>query len=145
MICLSKNENGPDILIEYMGGTLDPVRAAELERHMEECAECRGLANMRTALGEWETPEVSADFDRRLYARIGAEEKARWWTRTWWKPAIPLAACAALVAGFLMTHEPRPADQLKASIEPTNMEQVEQALEDMDLLAPAAQGTTEAL
>ena len=42
MICLSKNEQ--DLLAGFLAKTLDPARMAELDRHIRECADCRGLA-----------------------------------------------------------------------------------------------------
>ena len=141
MICLSSNPHGADLLIEYLGGTLDPARTAELEQHMEGCADCRGLVNVWTALEEWKAPEVSPDFDARLYARIAEAERTPWWRKTWWKPAVPLAACAALVAGFLAIRSPEPTEPLKAKVEQVNIEQVEQALEDIALLTPQSRGT----
>jgi hypothetical protein len=145
MICLSANKQGADVLIEYLGRTLDPVRTAELERHFEECADCRGLVRVWTALDEWPAPEVSADFDQRLYARIAAEERLPWWKKISWKPAIPLAACATLIAGFFLMRPPETTEQLKAKIEPVNIEQVEQALEDIDLLTPVRPGPAGAM
>lgn len=150
MICLSGNKQGADVLIEYLGRTLDPVRTSELERHLEECSDCRGLVGVWTTLDEFTAPEVSPDFDRRLYARIAAEERTPWWSRMSWKPAIPLAACAALVAGFLLVRAPEPTGPLKARFEPNkvesvNIEQVEQALEDIDLLTPVRPGPAGAM
>ena len=147
MICLSLDKQGPDILIEYLDRTLDPLRAAELERHLEECADCRGLVGVWNTLDEWVAPEVSSGFDQRLYARIAAEKRAPWWSwgKLAWKPAIPLAACAGLLAGFLLVRAPETAPPLKAQIEPVSMEQVEEALEDMDLLVPPAPGPTGAM
>jgi anti-sigma factor RsiW len=151
MTCLKNNKEGADILIEYLAGTLDPARQAALERHAAECPECRGLLGVWTTLDEFKAPEVSPDFDARLYARIAAEKSAPWWRRllwpagpiAWWKPAIPVAACAALAVALIVRGPAGgPADGNKqAKVEPVSMEQVEQALEDLELLAPVpAQG-----
>ena len=126
----------------------------ELELHAQECQQCRGLLRMWTALDEYAAPAVSADFDQRLYARL-AEEPARdqrSWARrvlwpsgplAWWKPAIPVAACAALAVALLVRGPDGGASPAggDAKVEPVNIEQVEQVLQDLDLLAPAlAQG-----
>lgn len=147
MICLSKNKDGADILVEYFDRTLDAERTAELEEHVAECAECRELVAVRSALDDWQAPEVSADFDAKLYARIAEESRAPWWKRAFalqgfgWKSAIPVAAGCAVLALALMIHDPDggpvvPAPDTKAKLEMVNMDQVEQALDDLDLLAP---------
>src|SRR5579862_3164462 len=107
MNCLTNNKEGPDILLDYLAGTLDAAQAAELERHAQKCADCRSL------VGVWNTlevaqgvPEISADFDARLFARIAAEPKQSWWqsmtARGWWRPMVPLAAGAGVLALALM-------------------------------------------
>jgi hypothetical protein len=153
MTCLCKDHDGIERLTEYLGGACTAERRAELELHAQECVECRGLLRAWNALDEYAAPEVSPDFDAKLYARIGQEKlgwwsgQRTWWQKTlwpsgplaWWKPAIPVAACAALLIA-LLTRVPTstPVDGSKqAKAEPVNIEQVEQALEDMDLLAPA--------
>jgi hypothetical protein len=152
MRCLSKNGGGIEQGLELLS---DPSRAAECaewELHARECAGCRQLLSAWKALGEFEAPEVSADFDQRLYARI-AQERAPWfrlkkslWPAgpiAWWKPAIPLAACAALAVALLLRGSgPGPGVVDKGVAEqPVNMEQVEQVLQDLDLLAPVPPGT----
>src|SRR5262249_22054427 len=72
VICLSKNKQGPDLLIGHLEGTLDAAQSAELQRHAQECAECRGLLGVWNQMGEFPAPEVSRDFDARLYAKIAA-------------------------------------------------------------------------
>jgi hypothetical protein len=146
MTCLCKDQDGIERLMEYLGGASTAERRAELELHAQECVECRGLLRAWNALDEYQAPEVSPDFDAKLYARIAVDRQS-WWKGTlwpsgpmaWWKPVIPVAACAALLVA-LVVHTPSPADldkQAKLSPEPLNIEQVEQALEDLDLLAPA--------
>jgi hypothetical protein len=131
--------------MDYLGGASTAERRAELELHAQECVECRGLLRAWNALDEYTAPEVSADFDTKLYARI-AQEKPAWWRGVlwpsgplaWWKPAIPVAACAALLIALLV-HTPgtRVDSDKQAKMEPVNIEQVEQTLEDLELLAPA--------
>jgi hypothetical protein len=147
MICLAKNKDGADILVEYFGRTLEAQRTAELESHAAECAECRGLLGAWNALDEWEAPEVSADFDAKLYARIAGESRVPWWKRALvlpgfsWKSAIPVAAGCGVLALALMIHDPDGgppalAPDAKAKLEMVNMDQVEQVLDDLDLFAP---------
>ena len=135
-------------LMEYLGGASTAERRAELELHAEECIECRGLLRAWNALDEYTAPEVTADFDAKLYARIAEQKQSQSWIRrvlwpagplAWWKPAIPVAACAALLIALLVSvPKAGPVDGNKqAKVEPVNIEQVEQALEDLELLAPA--------
>jgi anti-sigma factor RsiW len=154
MVCLKNNTEGAEILVDYCSGGLDPARAAEIEGHIQTCADCRSLVDAQrevwSALDQWTPPEVSPGFDARLYARIGEEAGQPWWRRILrpavprplWKPAIPVAAvCAAVLAVFLV-RAPQPAEftepygdkQVKAEV--VNMDAVEEMLEDLDLLAP---------
>jgi len=145
MTCLCKDQDGIERLMEYLGGPSTAERRAELELHAQECLECRGLLRAWNALDEYAAPEVSTDFDAKLYARI-AEDRQVWWRRmlwpsgplAWWKPVIPVAACAALLAALLI-HVPGTAvdSDKQAKVEPVSIEQVEQALQDLELLAPA--------
>ena len=43
MICLTKNEQGAELLTGYLAKTLDAAGMAEVDRHIQDCAECRGL------------------------------------------------------------------------------------------------------
>lgn len=160
MICLSKNERDTAILLEYCAGTLDVERAGALEKHARECGECRALiaAQMHVwnALGELAAPEVSPDFDARLYTRIAHEESEPAW-RTWlrslrilsWKPVLAGVAAAAVLAvglslympmlGIHVSHLPKSPDasrQIRS--ESVDVEQVEVTLEDLDMLTPPA-------
>src|SRR6185503_18922728 len=133
MICLSKNEQGAELLAGYLAKTLDAPRMAVLDRHMRECADCRGLASVWERLDEFAAPEVSPGFDARLYARIAQEEARRpWWLRLLWPPVAPLAA-ASVVAVVLFLHVPGKPDAAKQS-NGTDIEQVAQAVDDLDLL-----------
>ena len=144
MTCLSQHKDGADLLISYFELTLDPARTLELDAHVAECAECRALVGIWDTLDEWSPatlPEVAAGFDAKLYARIAEEAKPTLWERFWdfAKPALPLAAgCAALA--LVMMQTPQAGPQTKAQMEPVSMEQVEQSLENLDLLAPLGPG-----
>ncbi len=149
MICLSKNEQGADLLAGYLAKALDAPRMAELARHIHECADCRGLASVWERLDEFAVPEVTPGFDARLYARIAREEaRVLGWRRLWrnglrnglWRPIAPLAVAAAAVAALvLFLHVPAPGpmspDAAKQASK-AEIEQVAQAVDDMDLLVP---------
>jgi len=138
-----------ETLMEFVAGRLDAEAKARVERHLESCSACRELADGQQAVWEnldaWEAPPVSADFDRRLYARI--ERDVSWWDRALrpFRPSmlrwgLPLAAAAGLVvmAGVILVDRSagvRSAPQ-KASIqlETLRPDQAEGALEDLEML-----------
>jgi anti-sigma-K factor RskA len=157
MNCPTKRNEDAEILLDYCAQTLSPVQRAEFEIHLKQCADCSRLVDAQKevwgALEAWTPPEVSINFDARLYARIAQEQTAPAW-QLWlrrifqppipyplWKSAVPLAAaCAVLAAGLAMrtpdaVHVVQP--QLRA--DKVDIEKVEQTLEDLDILAPPAQ------
>jgi anti-sigma factor RsiW len=150
MNCLDKNKQGADILIDYLGGTLDPARSSDLQQHVRDCPDCRRLLEVWDRLDDWQAPAVAEDFDQRLYARIARESRLPWWRRAllpsaslsiwrpFWKPAIPLAAaCAVLALAFLVrTPEPISTGEKVTHFDKADVEQVEQALDDLELLTP---------
>ena len=86
MICLTKNDQGAELLTGYLAKTLDTAGMAEVDRHIQECADCRGLVSVWEKLDEFAAPEVTADFDARLYARMAAEDARQpWWRRLLWR------------------------------------------------------------
>jgi len=140
MICLSKNEQGAELLAGYLSKTLDAPRMTELGRHIQECADCRGLASVWERLDEFAVPEVSPGFDARLYARIASEEaraSLSSWRHWLWRPVAPLAAAAAVVTLVLFLHVPGSPDSAKQASK-AEIEQVAQAVDDLDLLTPLA-------
>ena len=96
------------------------------------------------ALDQWEADPVSVDFDRRLYAKIEQRGTGVWARLTGWtwgvnfRPAFTLgAACATVVFALLLrgpmmnvSENADPAPRIEAA----EIEQAEQALEDMDML-----------
>ena len=136
MICLSRNEQGADLLTGYLAKTLDAAGMAELDRHVQECSDCRGLVSVWERLDEFAVPEVTPGFDQRLYERIAAGETGRssWWRRLLWRPVVPLAAAAAVAALALYLH---PLGTPNATKQASNseIEQVAQAVDDLDLLS----------
>lgn len=145
-----------EIIIDYCAGTLEVSRKSEFERHMAQCAECSRVVSAQREL--WETldrfpaPEVSPDFDARLYARIAQEDAAPAWVR-WmrrvlqppvgvaaWKAAVSLAAACAVLAAGLLVRIPHPADPQQIRVEHVDLEQVQTALDDIDVLMPPSSG-----
>jgi anti-sigma-K factor RskA len=129
-------------LAGYAAGTLPAAARYAFERHLEECPMCRELAGTQqavwAALDHWTPPAVSAEFDRKLFERLAAEQHGSRWRRLFdfewsWRPAVPVgAACAVLAAAFLLR---APAPHSTAAIPPsTEIEQVERALDDIDML-----------
>jgi len=156
MECLTSTKSGAEILLEYGSGTLEPGKAVEIDRHIENCESCRRLVaaqrDVWERLGQWTAPAVSTDFNARLYARIAKENQApRWrhWMQQWtrpalpyalWKPAAVAAACAALAVALLV-HEPRATETNPHSAQMeggrVDIEQVANTLDEMDVLMPA--------
>ncbi len=153
MGCMKQSQEGARVLIEYCAGALDPVQAAEVERHLESCTDCRELAEKQMELWEaldgWKAPQVSADFDARLYARIAREQAAPSWKQwvrrifepaapvVWWKPLASLGVAGAVLAVGLMMHTvPHPAGAPQVHADQVDIEQVAKALDDLDILAP---------
>src|SRR5579883_1148029 len=81
MKCPSQNPENVDLLLAHASRNLDAECASVLEQHMATCPACREYAAAQFAVWEaldnWGAPEVSADFDRRLYQRI--EQEVSWW------------------------------------------------------------------
>ena len=137
-----------ELLLEYAAGGLDAADREAVERHMEACGPCRefvaGQRAVWAALDRWETPPVAEDFDRRLYARIARESS--WWDRITRlfssapiRRGLPVVAAAGLVlAAFLVINRSEPAPLAPPAaarqVEPLGPDQVETALQDMEML-----------
>ena len=105
-----------------------------------ECADCRGFAAVWERLDDFAAPEVAPGFDARLYARIAAEEARKpWWYRLLWPPIAPVVAIA-VAAVIMFVHVPSSPDATKqvnpAQSGKADIEQVAQAVDDLDLLTP---------
>ena len=129
MDCLNQN------VLDYCAQKLSSNAAAEFERHMSVCADCRSKVESQQqvwqALDAWEAPTVSAAFDRKLRERIAESESKPSWSNGWkraWQPAWSLAAASAAIAVAFVVYTP---DTAKIDVEP---EQVESALEDLEML-----------
>ncbi len=140
MTCLQDNNQGAELLIGYLEDTLSAAERRELENHAAECAECRGLLAVQATL-DIPVPAVSADFDAKLYARIAADEARQpWWKSAWWKQSwkvyAPVVGVAAMLAvAVFVPREPEP----QAPVISQDVQQLEQALEDLELLMPATE------
>jgi anti-sigma factor RsiW len=147
MECPNKKGNDIELIVAYAARTLDPANEAEFERHLESCASCRELAAAQravwAALDELTPVPVSTNFDSKLYQRIAEEQRLAWWQRVlradWsWRPAMPVAAaCVVLIVAFLVKNA-GPSIALQQPAQPQlQIEQVERALDDMDMLKQA--------
>lgn len=148
-------------LLDYCSGKVDPSTLPELELHVAACTECgpvvKAQRSVWDALESWAEVPVTADFNRRLFAAIAAEEAQHSalvkWMRSWvarwspfsWRPALPVAAvCATLLAAFLIQ---TPAVQMQQATrdsqvksEKVDVEQVEWALDDLEMLNKLSDG-----
>ncbi len=149
MHCPMKSQDEAALLLDYCAGRLNESSARDVERHMADCAACAefvaGQQALWSAMNEWSAPAVSAEFDARLERRLRETDSASWierLTRSWRpafaRPAFALAAvCLIMVAGLLLQN-PRtgvvPAGDSHARMEKIEPEQVERALDDMQML-----------
>lgn len=148
MNCPIQTGEGTELFLDYASHSLPEDKVADLELHMASCADCMRVATAQrtlwNTLDSWQPPPIAEDFDQRLYARI-AQDGARPWYRRWFdagnlnwpvRPAMPVgAACAALLAAFLFRDPVFTAKQeLSVQSKHVDIEQVERALDDIDML-----------
>jgi anti-sigma factor RsiW len=149
MTCLHENRNGAELLLDYAAGSLTPELVAEIDQHAASCAACRNLLDAQkqvwSDLDAMPVPEISANFDERLYARIAQEQNrslVQRWFRRWftevpvWKPVLAGGLACAVLAIGLAVKTPRVSDTTKQASIDNDMDQVEQVLEDLDMLTP---------
>jgi anti-sigma factor RsiW len=148
MRCPTGTRESEERMLGYASGTLEPREARAFEAHLAACGECREAAaeqrRVSQSLDLWAAPPVSADFDRRLMARIEAEV-------SWWDVMVrpfrgmgvlrvgPVAATAVLLlmAGFLLQRPDAilaPGIPETAQVEAVPPDQAESALVDMDTI-----------
>lgn len=135
-----------ELLVDYCAGRLEPGAAADLARHLARCEACRDFTERQSAvwnsLDLWEPRPVSPDFDRRLYERIEAGERAPWWSRLVRpaladiRPALSLALASVIVLAALLVHPIRHAAPVpeKVRVETVDADRLERALEDVEML-----------
>jgi len=146
------------LVISYVEGSLDRITERAFERHLDACQRCREMtASQRelwAALDSWTPAEISPDFNQRLYRRLAEDRTPQtWWQKflgaDWtWRPAMPLAAaCIALIVVFML-REPVPSPIPSVGVQPhgPQIEQVESALQDIEMLnqmgLPTSQGSS---
>ena len=134
MTCLRENNQGAELLIGYLEGTLPEADRQQLDNHAAECAECRGLLAVQAEL-DVAVPEVSAGFDAKLYARIAADEARRPWWKFSWKVMAPMAAAMAMLVVAVFVQQPAAQLNPGPTVSPQDVQQLEQALEDLELLS----------
>jgi len=116
--------------------------------HLRECPECAAFASTQrsvsAALDLWEAPPVSADFDRKLYARIEQQQVA-WWDflvrpfRPVGGPRwLPVAAAAGLMVAVGLWVE-RPGETpvavpASAQVQALPADQAADALQEMQVM-----------
>jgi anti-sigma factor ChrR (cupin superfamily) len=100
------------VLNDWADGTLPPGRRAEVERHLEVCAECRGSAHalaslVRELAGLPHEIEPPSDARVAIARRIAAAEapsrvawRERWGGRTLHSARMPLAAAAIVLVAL---------------------------------------------
>ena len=149
MKCPLETHESAALLLAYCAGRLGAEDTAAIERHLGICSACREFLSGQQALWEtldaWEAAPVSVEFDRRLYRRI--EGEVRWWGRLI-RPfrTVPIrhslpvasAACVVVIVGALLQQPAamQPASWIEsAQWEPVQPEQVEHALDDMQMLS----------
>jgi hypothetical protein len=144
-VCPVLRDNA-EALLAYVERRMAQDSAVALERHAENCGECRKLIESQQALWRaleaWEPEAVSADFNRRLYRAIEADEARPWWRKLGggalgarWRVAVPAASCAALALVFLLrTPDPMEEKKQAAILEAVDVENLDRALDDLDLL-----------
>ena len=148
MKCPMEAGENAELLLDYAAGKLKADVRAQMEQHIGSCPACRDFAggqqSVWQALEDWEPAEVSLDFDRRLYARIGQEEVS-WWVRLvrplnpLFRHAVPIAATAGVVimAGLLMNRPaatPVAPPPQSAQVEALQPDQLQSALDEMEML-----------
>ena len=107
-----------DELAAYALGALDPVEAEALERHVDECGECReylvwldpAVSVLPASVEQHPAParlkralmaEVEADLKAARRAERERERADRGFWGSVWRPVTAVAACLVLIAGVV--------------------------------------------
>lgn len=146
MHCPIRTQENREWLLEYSAGRLDREYAAMVEQHIEACPACaRFVEEQRVvwdALSQWESPDLSADFNRRLYHKIDQVQPTSWverFLRPFWRPMVPVAAaCLLIVAGVALHTPTRGVNAVNPRVESVEPEQVERTLDDLQMLRELA-------
>ena len=161
MRCPIETQDSAELLLAYCARKLDLESRTILERHMAVCPACQEFQHNQQAvwdaLDAWEAEPVSRDFDRRLYRRI--EQQGHWWERVT-RPLRPVfasallgrgvpiaaAACLLVIAGVILERPANvtvPESSSEVRVEAIQPDQVERALDDMDMLRQFRLATTQ--
>ena len=125
MMCPMQSQENAEVLLDYCARTLPADTLARLDAHVAICSSCRqelsAQQQLWSALDEFDASElrISADFDRRLYARIDAERQDSLWVRGWrsifasgqpgaWRPSFSMALAGVAVMALLLVRMPNP-------------------------------------
>lgn len=163
MKCLTENTKGADLLVGYLEGTLDAAERAALESHAAACPDCRALLAVDEQLNAFPPPGIPEDFDERVLARIAREEESEqertglsgsWWrtfTATFHSRAVATVALALVAVVAVWVARPGSGTNISADPAPkmaqndapadAEIEQLEQALKDLELLMPMESDT----
>lgn len=145
MECPRTTGQADEIVVAYVARTLDRESAAAFQKHLILCDACRALAAAQEAvwstLDGWRPLAPSPGFDAGVLTRVAEDEHRRWWPRSpalqWsWRPTLSVAAaCTVLVAAFVLKNlNPSQPPLAGPQTSPRIEQQVEHALDDMDLL-----------
>ena len=164
MQCPIENAEHAEVLLDYCSRKLSGKPLEDFERHLEVCPKCKEFCSQQEALWNtldvWEAEPVGAQFDSKLYARIESFENRSWWQRLAgrgfaWRPAVSLAGACAALAVALLVHGP--ANQPKVApvslhetrettrVEALEPEQIERALEDLEMLKQLSPSNSQTL
>ncbi len=161
MKCLTENTKGADLLVGYLEGTLDQAERIEMESHAAACPDCRALLAVDEQLNAFPPPVIPEDFDERVLARIARDEEKEQAVSagSWWRSfagafhsrAIATMALVAVAAVAIWIGQPGssssagedPAPKMAKADVPVDpeIEQLEQALQDLQLLMPMESNT----
>ena len=103
----TEHENIRDLLHAYVDGELDLANARETERHLQSCADCRGIEKaireLRSALTSDATAyRAPAHLRKDVRAALRREAKATRQTLSPWLMFATGAAFAAVILGFAL-------------------------------------------
>ena len=103
----SEHQNVRELLHAYVDGELDLANARETERHLQSCADCRGIERaireLRSALNTEATAyRAPAHLRRKVRAALRREAKSSRHTLSPWLMFATGAAFAALIVGFVL-------------------------------------------
>ena len=160
MNCILNTQEQEELLLGYTAASLDTETARTYTRHLSSCEHCRDLVSLQKvvdqSLSDWQMPELSRDFDRKLFAKIRLEKtppKSLW--QQWnpaqfltsfggWKPMLIVALATITFAVVLTrTQSGNKLVQQAETIQANEIEQVELALDDIEALQSLHQSENE--